>query len=93
MLRIRWFLPRLLALVLRWACGPAFAWRGQPLLSKSLHNIPKLSPTGELIMPFCPLQNAFCVDNLDKTGCMRAKDGQDLSLQPSRKASELNDKQ
>ena len=51
MLRIRWSLLPPSAQALHWACGPAFASREQRPLSKLLHNIPKLSLTGELVIP------------------------------------------
>ena len=51
-LRIRWAVLPPSAPALRWACGPAFALKGLQSWSKTLHNIPKLSLTGEVIVPW-----------------------------------------
>ena len=51
MLRIRWAVLPPSAQVLRWVCDPASASKGPRSLSKSSHNIPKLTLSGELVIP------------------------------------------
>ena len=51
MLRIRWAVLRPSTQVLHWACDQAFALKALLSWSKSLHNIPKLALTDELVIP------------------------------------------